>query len=803
VSQNIFLDPSVSSLPSLTPESIGNGTLTVDKLTHFTITQNYTAVCTATDPFTVFNIVGSLDGAAGVAVVGTQFIDEDKKIFLTINQGPILFQVGDTFEFAVEQGTDLNQTNLDTYDELPQKNFGQGIIGDNAGNDNLRFSKVLQLAKITIEDLLFTSKTSGPLGNLLSIEYILGTHLTPASLVIQDLTYTAATPGEIGNDIQIEYLDFDPAIASEALIQDIQFSAKVPGVAGDLISIEYITGGTAGSEVVNVIGDKVQVQIEDGVSNADQIRIAIGSNPTAFAMLDGYSTGTGLEPQSIQTETFLTGGVNAIGDAGNEVVTVLANYISVKLESGVSTALQVATAILASPGALTLVTPTITGNASTAQTAPAAVENLSGGTENVGIPGNEIVELDGSNISITFVNGESTAQQIKTAVENNINVNALITVSLLGTGAEFQPSPFERSNLKGGAGVGTYSFNTNEISDQANFHEGNAAILSKGIYNQGSEITLGTSYKRGKVSLDDKISANNSGPKVDNTQKTINNLIQNGKVVIFSVNDGRMVWSKPASTLSTTDDIKIIFVETGIYNTILASNFPKSVADGEHLYFEVNRLLNANVTLLKSTKVPTGENIFRLVSRQGTSLFWFDGSLQREGKTVRVGEGSGVGAWQEQLGTANGIQTIFPIPSGYFPVSQESILVFSNSHKFVTSEWIYNSTFNQIEFVTAPEIGSEPYIFFLTDGDKITPPVADGVEQTYIHVVSALETLNKEIQLIAAPISANKVMVDIVGGTTQINGIDFIIAGDKFMWAGYQLDGDLIVGDKIRFHYFS
>ena len=119
MSQNVFSNPYVSSAPVLTPASVGNGTLTIDRLTHYTINQDYTAVCTAIAPFTVFKIIGALDGAVGVAVVGTQFYDQDLKLFLTINQGPTTFEIGDTFEFSLAQGTDLNRENIDLYDELP------------------------------------------------------------------------------------------------------------------------------------------------------------------------------------------------------------------------------------------------------------------------------------------------------------------------------------------------------------------------------------------------------------------------------------------------------------------------------------------------------------------------------------------------------------------------------------------------------------------------------------------------------------------------------------------------------------
>jgi len=932
VSQNIFLDPSVSSLPAFAPGAVGNGTLTVDKLSHFTVTQDYTAICTATDPFTVFNIIGSLDGPVGVAIVGTQFVDQDKKIFLTVNQGPILFEVGDTFEFSVIQGTDLTQSNLDTYNELPQKNFGLGVIGENKGDHNVRFNEAAQLAFREIQDLKFTSKLAGSLGNLISIEYFLGTVLASASKVIQDLTYTASIPGASGNDIQIAYEQFTPAVQAERQVQDILFTAKPIGVLGNAISVEYIAGGTAGSEGVNVIGSKVQVQIDDGVSTADQVRVAIGGNPTAFALLDGISTGTGLEPQTTQAEIFLLGGLDAIGDAGNEVVTVLVNLITVKLESGVSTAQNVYDAILGSAPALALVTPSISGTPATTQIAPVIATNLENGADNVGIPGSEVVNVVDNQIQVTFVSGLSSAQQIKTAIEGNVSADALVTVTLIGLGQqettdlqalataditngesldvsdandvrtvrfyyridtvdvppgsgddipidiatgdtsgvvaiktaatinsepewnvatpatsvfrvinadvgpstdisnvdvgvgqavpfnivkvldgfsigeELETSPVSRTFLGGGLGQGTYAFNTKELTVPGSFNEGNAGILVTGMNNQGDETTSGVSLKKGVVTLDDNVPANLSGPIVDNTQKTINNLIQNGKVVFVSENEGKVLWSKPAGTLDIEEDLKIFFTETGIVNTILASNFPIAIADGEHIWVVVDRQNSVNLTINQGTTVPdspNGENVFRLLTRVGTSLIWWDNTFQREGKKLRIGEGAGTGAFQEKLGVGNGVQTSFPILSGLFPVNKDSILVFANAHQFVDTEWDWNEITNDIEFVVAPEVGVEPYIYYLTDGDSISPPSVSGIEQSYVHTVSVLEQINKELQLIATPAQPSKMLVDIIGGTSQIINIDFQITGDLFQWTGLALDGVLTSGDKVRFHFFS
>lgn len=932
MSQNIFLDPFVSSAPALTPGAQGNGTLTVDKLSHFTVTQDYTAVCTAIDPFTVFTIVGSLDGPVGSAVVGTQFVDEDRKIFLTIEQGPNLFEIGDTFEFSVENGTDLTQENLDTYDELPQKNFGAGVVGENKGDHNIRFQNLALLADREIQDLTFTSKLAGADGNGISIEYIQGSLLTAASKVIQDLTYTAQAPGEDGNDIQIEYIQFTPAEQAEKLIQDILYRADDAGAAGNNISITYVGGGTQGSEVVTVTGTDIEVQIEDGVSTADDIRLAIGTHGTAPTLVDAIDQGNGPNPQTIQAQTFLEGGSDAIGDAGNEVVAVNGDIISVTLESGVSTAQQVKDAIDGSPASLALVSATISGVASTAQTAPLAPTNLENGAENVGDPGNEIVLVEDQQIKVTFVSGESTAVQLKTAIESNAQADALVTVTLSGDGRkeitdltalaasditngesfeassanntrtarfyyrkdgadnppgtgddvaidilssdnanvvavktaaaisgqaewnvptpptatfritnagvgesndvqnidvgdgtatafnitkiqdgfdigeEKQTAPVARTFLAGGLGTGTFAFNTKELTEAGSFFEGNAGILVGEMTNQGDEITFGTTTKLGPLALDDDEPGNDPGPRVEHSQRTINDLINNGKAYLYIENEGKAEWSQPAGTLVLQENISLVFTETGNINTILSTSFPLALADGEHIYLSVDRANSANINPIVSTTVPEspkGEDIFRLVSRKGSSLIWWDNSMQREGRKIRIGEVGAQGANQEKLGVGDGVQTIFPISSGLFPISEKSIIVWANAHSFVDDEWNYNQVQNQIEFVDPPATGVEVYIFYLTEGDTISPPTAAGTQQGFYHTISGAEAIAKEFQLPALPVEPGKALVDVIGGGPQQFGVDYNISADTFSWSGTSLDGVLTAGDIIRFNYFS
>lgn len=70
---------------------------------------------------------------------------------------------------------------------------------------------------------------------------------------------------------------------ASATIQSITYGADTQ-VSGT-VRVRYTAGGTAGSEVVTVTGNDISVQIESGVSTANQIRNAIRKSSNAMALL--------------------------------------------------------------------------------------------------------------------------------------------------------------------------------------------------------------------------------------------------------------------------------------------------------------------------------------------------------------------------------------------------------------------------------------------------------------------------------------------------------------------------------------
>ncbi|TXH08964.1 MAG: hypothetical protein E6R04_09725, partial [Spirochaetes bacterium] len=66
-------------------------------------------------------------------------------------------------------------------------------------------------------------------------------------------------------------------------IQSIRYQTR-RGVAGT-VTVAYTNTGTAGSEVVTVVGNAISVAIQSGVSTADQVRRAVEAKPEATALV--------------------------------------------------------------------------------------------------------------------------------------------------------------------------------------------------------------------------------------------------------------------------------------------------------------------------------------------------------------------------------------------------------------------------------------------------------------------------------------------------------------------------------------
>jgi len=271
---------------------------------------------------------------------------------------------------------------------------------------------------------------------------------------------------------------------ASVIIQDLTYTETQYGLR---VYISYLNGGVAGSEYVSVTrydsGDYyINVTIASGTSTAAQIKAAVDAHIDASWLVNVTVSGTASNPQVTCKNTSLSQGTLAIkaskdfgdvlritadtagnagnsirfkltsgGTAGSEVVTVASNDISVQIEEGVSTWLQIKTALDNDVSAAALIDVSSDGTALdqpahiasvpsfTALTgglddtkAATVVQDLTFSSDDYGTSdngrkisytigataGSEVVTVAGNgDVTIQIENGVSTAQQINDALE--------------------------------------------------------------------------------------------------------------------------------------------------------------------------------------------------------------------------------------------------------------------------------------------------------------------------------------------------------------------------------------------------
>jgi len=96
--------------------------------------------------------------------------------------------------------------------------------------------------------------------------------------------------------------------------------------AGNLISVAYTAGGTAGAEVVTVVGNAISVQIQSGVSTITQVRTAVNASVAAAALVT--ATGTSATTVATTAATLIpamatpTTGVDSKFSVANNLITI-------------------------------------------------------------------------------------------------------------------------------------------------------------------------------------------------------------------------------------------------------------------------------------------------------------------------------------------------------------------------------------------------------------------------------------------------------------------------------------------------
>ena len=137
------------------------------------------------------------------------------------------------------------------------------------------------------------------------------------------------------------------AVKASLQIQDLTFTAVTAGTGGNAITIAYTDTGTQGAEAVTVVGSAISVDIEDGVSTAEDIKAKLDDS-TAARALSSTAIAVG-EEEHAQTApvtiTNLTGGTSA----GTEPVqTAITRLISAIYFFGITTTEAISGATLTS-----------------------------------------------------------------------------------------------------------------------------------------------------------------------------------------------------------------------------------------------------------------------------------------------------------------------------------------------------------------------------------------------------------------------------------------------------------------------
>lgn len=125
------------------------------------------------------------------------------------------------------------------------------------------------------------------------------------------LTYTAA-PTYSSNVATLAFT-VPTATAATKVTQGLTLTAVATDNTGNLISVAFTSGGTAGAEVVTVVGNAISVQIQSGVSTITQVRTAMQAAAACTALVT--TTGTSASTVTTASAVFLTGGITG-GGAG-------------------------------------------------------------------------------------------------------------------------------------------------------------------------------------------------------------------------------------------------------------------------------------------------------------------------------------------------------------------------------------------------------------------------------------------------------------------------------------------------------
>lgn len=161
-----------------------------------------------------------------------------------------------------------------------------------------------------IQSLFEATQTTGELTD---------TYSGAAFSVVGALTVSAAVVADVDTP---SAKTFDSGVAATKVVQDLTYTAVTRGTAGNSITIAYTGGGTAGAEVVTVVGTAISIQIQSGVSTGTQVKTAYDLSAPANLLATVAVTGTGSNAQTTAALAPFAGGVASEVDTTADTVSI-------------------------------------------------------------------------------------------------------------------------------------------------------------------------------------------------------------------------------------------------------------------------------------------------------------------------------------------------------------------------------------------------------------------------------------------------------------------------------------------------
>ena len=178
-------------------------------------------------------------------------------------------------------------------------NFSPTIASINNNNSCAGISLAPTITTFTGNAGYIGLALSGNFGTFNTNGYYQGVNINPT---ITSARYAA------GLNVSMDNVTPYAGVQSTLVEQDITYTFIAAG-DNNSYTLEYTPGGTAGSEVVSIVGNAIEVQIESGVSTATQIKAAWDASQAASA-INAVITGTAGDAQVTFGPTNFANGIN-------------------------------------------------------------------------------------------------------------------------------------------------------------------------------------------------------------------------------------------------------------------------------------------------------------------------------------------------------------------------------------------------------------------------------------------------------------------------------------------------------------